>query len=194
GEVAFHSAAQPRDVFEFREIHFEEEPRSRRKRQQVLRGGLRKFVDGVTNQLNRFRVQLLCAALPQHFGRFISKSVCVLLTELVAAAMAVQVPVRADVHHEIENIRSASEMARKFVAPRAASERETDQVITPGRGPRKQLRIARETACPLPDRAVSRTSRRCGLKAVTGRQPVLCRFPAADDPWPIPSSPRAKCS
>jgi hypothetical protein len=36
--VALHAAAQLRDVLRFGEIHFEQEPRPRAERQQVLRG------------------------------------------------------------------------------------------------------------------------------------------------------------
>ena len=83
----------------------------------------------------RIGINLLRTALGHHFWGLITKFVRVILPQLLAAAVTVQIAICANVDYKIEDIGRAPEMSRQFIALRPAANATSNSSLRLALGP-----------------------------------------------------------
>lgn len=133
-EVAFDAAADAADVFGFGEVHFEEEAAAGAEGEKVFVGRRGEEAHGVEGMVHGGLVFDGEVRVSDDLGGFVAELAGVVLAVLLAAAVAVEVAVGADVHDHVVAVEAAAEATEEFVVFGAGSEGGIDDLLPDGGG------------------------------------------------------------
>src|SRR5712692_3853412 len=133
GEMAFDSRPEPGDVLRLRVVHFEQTAGAEAERGKISRGlrmGKRQAFHEFPHHVHRLPVLLRDAGVLQERRRLVAVDRCELLSNLLAAAVPMQIPPSAQVHQDVEDEAvPAVELLQQLVVRAASSHADLDQFL-----------------------------------------------------------------
>ena len=134
--MPFDSAADAADVLRFGEIHLEEEAAAGAEGEEVFVGRSGEEAHGGEGVVHGRLVLDGEVGFGDDLGGFVAELAGVVLAVLLAAAMAMEVAIGADVHDHVVAVEAAAEAAEEFVVFRPGLEGGVDDFLADGRGGR----------------------------------------------------------